>query len=122
MSGSTAIDYAFLEGYRSMPAAIVFAILYAPLIVLFARFLVMRRDRPVISMVLFSLSEYSSNFNSNVNLNILAVRTVAFIIRAVLIGNKTAGENLNLYIADEVLFSIGFFGLLLAAYEVVLER
>jgi len=29
---------------------------------------------------------------------------------------------LNLYIADEVLFSIGFFGLLLAAYEVVLER
>lgn len=62
MSGSSAIDYAFLEGYRSMPAAIVFALLYAPLVVLFARFLIIRRDRPVISMVLFSLSEYSSDF------------------------------------------------------------
>ncbi|KAF8732351.1 hypothetical protein AX14_004513 [Amanita brunnescens Koide BX004] len=105
MSGSNDIDYAFLEGYRSMPAAIVFALLYAPLAVFFIRFLFIRLDRPVISMVLFCL-----------------IRTTAFIIRAVLIGNKTAGENLGLYIGDQVLFSIGFFGLLLAAYEVVSER
>jgi len=88
-----------------MPAAIVFALLYAPLAVFFIRFLFIRLDRPVISMVLFCL-----------------IRTTAFIIRAVLIGNKTAGENLGLYIGDQVLFSIGFFGLLLAAYEVVSER
>ncbi len=52
----------------------------------------------------------------------LAVRTTAFILRAILIDVKSVGESLGAYIADEVLFSIGFFGLLLAAYEVVSER
>jgi len=102
---SVPIDYAKFGGDSSVPAAVVFALLYAPLIIWFGRFLFVRFDRPVFSLTLFCI-----------------FRTAAFVLRAILIDVKSVGENLGAYIADEVLFSIGFFGLLLAAYEVVAER
>lgn len=37
-------------------------------------------------------------------------------------GVNSAGENLNLLIADQVLFGVGFFGLLYSAYTLVLDR
>ncbi len=43
-------------------------------------------------------------------------------IRAIVIGSDSAGKNLGLLIADEVLFGIGFFGLLYAAYTLVLDK
>ena len=57
------INYAKFEGDHSIPAAVVFAILYAPLIVWFARFLFLRFDRPVISLTLFCTSEFGSDLN-----------------------------------------------------------
>ncbi|KAK0473869.1 hypothetical protein IW261DRAFT_1552854 [Armillaria novae-zelandiae] len=51
-----------------------------------------------------------------------AFRITAFTIRAILIGSDSAGENLGLFIADQVLFGTGFFGLLYAAYTLVLDR
>ena len=50
------------------------------------------------------------------------VRATAFALRAVLAGSSTAGTNLNLYIAQQVIYSVGFFGLLYSAYTLVLDR
>ena len=50
------------------------------------------------------------------------VRIAAFTIRAVLAGLDSAGENFSLLIADQVLTSVGFFGLLYSAYTLVLDR
>jgi hypothetical protein len=50
------------------------------------------------------------------------VRVTAFIIRSVLASSSSAGENLGLLIGDEVLFGVGFFGLLYSAYTLVLDR
>jgi hypothetical protein len=50
------------------------------------------------------------------------VRVTAFTIRAILAGVQSAGQNLNLLIADEVLSSVGFFSLLFSAYILVLDR
>ncbi|KAK0444981.1 uncharacterized protein EV420DRAFT_1484416 [Desarmillaria tabescens] len=38
-----------------------------------------------------------------------AIRVAAFTIRAILIGSELAGENLGLFIGDEVLFGIGLY-------------
>jgi len=43
------------------------------------------------------------------------------VIRAILAGSESAGENLSLLIADEILFGVGFFGLLYSAYTLVLD-
>jgi len=39
-----------------------------------------------------------------------------------MICSKKAADNLNIYIAEEVLLSIGYFGLLFAAYDLVADR
>ena len=49
------------------------------------------------------------------------VRITAFGIRAALAGLDSAGENLSLLIAEEVLSGVGFFGLLYSAYTLVLD-
>ncbi|KAF8635553.1 hypothetical protein AX15_000206 [Amanita polypyramis BW_CC] len=102
---SSDINYAELAGYHSLAAAIVFAILYTPVAVCYLRFLFLRLERSIVAIVLFC-----------------QIRVAAFIIRAVLIGSVSASHILGLYIADQILLSVGFFGLLLAAYELVNER
>jgi hypothetical protein len=55
-------------------------------------------------------------------LGVWIVRVTAFTLRAVLAGKESAGENLNLLIATQVLYSVGFFGLIYSAYTLVLDR
>ena len=60
-------------------------------------------------------------------LNILStcfflVRVAAFAMRAVLAGSESTAENLDVVIADEALFNIGYFGLIYSAYNLVLDR
>lgn len=43
-------------------------------------------------------------------------------MRAVLAGSPSAGQNLNLLAAEEIIYSVGFFGLLYSAYTLVLDR
>lgn len=50
------------------------------------------------------------------------VRITAFVIRSLLASASSAGENLGLLIGDEILFGVGFFGLLYSAYTLVLDR
>ena len=43
-------------------------------------------------------------------------------MRAVLAGSESAGEDLNLVIAESIVYSVGFFGLLYSTYTLVLDR
>lgn len=94
------INYAKVFGIDSVAAAIVFATAYVPL---FGWFVRQSFARP--TYVFFVLSFFC------------IVRLTAFIIRSILAGSDTAGQNLGLLIADEVLFGVGFFGLIFCLHS-----
>jgi cytochrome b561 len=50
------------------------------------------------------------------------VRVVAFAMRAVLAKVESAGENFNLVLAQQIIYGVGFFGILYSAYIMVLDR
>ncbi|KIL68435.1 hypothetical protein M378DRAFT_881936 [Amanita muscaria Koide BX008] len=100
-----AIDYAAYGGISSLAAAIVFALLYVPLAAWYIRTLFHHLRRYVIVLTVFC-----------------HIRIVSFIIRAVLAGNSSAAQNLSIYIAEQVLLSIGFFALLFSAYTLTMDR
>ncbi|ESK88733.1 hypothetical protein Moror_2995 [Moniliophthora roreri MCA 2997] len=102
---TSTINYARYLGYNSVAAAIVFTILYVPLLAWFLFQLTRGRSRILIILSVFC-----------------AIRIAAFAIRAVLCHSSSAGEDLGLVIADQVLFSVGFFGLLYGAYGLVMDR
>lgn len=43
-------------------------------------------------------------------------------MRAVLAGDEKAGENLNVVIAEGIIYSVGFFGLVYSSYTLALDR
>ncbi|KAG6909394.1 hypothetical protein DXG01_000695 [Tephrocybe rancida] len=99
------INYAQYLGINSVAAAVIFAIGYIPL---FAWFILQTIRRPTYVFGVLSL--------------FCLIRITAFIIRSILAGSESAGETLDLYIADQVLFGVGFFGLLYSAFTLVLDR
>ncbi|KAF8993946.1 hypothetical protein BDQ17DRAFT_1367507 [Cyathus striatus] len=101
---TTNINYAKAIGIDSVAAAAIFAVLYIPLLGYFAIKSIRARSRVLKVVTVFC-----------------AIRVAAFVIRALLAGNESAGEDLNLLTADEVLLSVGFFGLLFAAYTLVID-
>ncbi|KAG6811040.1 hypothetical protein H0H92_009271 [Tricholoma furcatifolium] len=102
---TTGFNYAKFLGIESVAGAAIFAAAYVPLFLLFVYNSIRRPTYVFIVLSLFC-----------------AIRLAAFTIRAILAGSESAGENLNLYIADQVLFGVGFFGLLYSAYTLVLDR
>jgi len=98
-------NYAATIGISSLAAAIVFSVVYAALLVVF---LAKSFTHP--TYVHYVLTFFCT------------IRVTAFIIRAVLAGSESAGENLGLVIANEILSSVGYFGLLYSAYTLVLDR
>jgi hypothetical protein len=86
-------------------AAILFAVLYVPLLGWNLRQAI---TRPTYVFIVLSV--------------FCAIRIAAFTTRAVLAGSKTAGQNLSLVIAFEILFGVGYFGLLYSCYTLVLDR
>jgi len=50
------------------------------------------------------------------------VRVVAFAMRAALAKIESAGENLNLVLAQQIIYGAGFFGILYSAYIMLLDR
>ncbi|KIP08657.1 hypothetical protein PHLGIDRAFT_103999 [Phlebiopsis gigantea 11061_1 CR5-6] len=107
MAGSIAINYARFEGINrsELGGAVVMAIAFAVLFV----FNVVRSIRHT-TYVLVVLSIFC------------LIRVTAFTMRAVLSGNEKAGENLNVVIAEGIIYSVGFFGLVYSAYTLVLDR
>ncbi|KAG6899180.1 hypothetical protein C0993_012626 [Termitomyces sp. T159_Od127] len=121
---SEKINFASILGVESRAAPIVFAAAYVPLFAWFVRQSTGRRLNYVfVALAIFCSSKATIvlSLYSEVDLSIL-VRIAAFIIRAILAGSRSAGENLKLYITDVVLFSVGFFALLYSAYTLVLDR
>ncbi|KAH8801215.1 hypothetical protein DL96DRAFT_1563977 [Flagelloscypha sp. PMI_526] len=100
-SPSFQLNFAQLGGFRSLAAAIVFAVLYAVLsgwfIVSFAR----HQTRVTATLGIFSLARFA-----------------AFVIRAVMIEGKGA-TNLSMFIAVQVLFNVGFFALIGGTSEAI---
>ncbi|KAG6889156.1 hypothetical protein C0995_003333 [Termitomyces sp. Mi166 len=117
------VNYAKILGVESVAAAIVFALAYLPLFVWFVR---QSFGRPTYVFVVLSFFCSSKATRSPMFIPRLTwaylVRIAAFTIRAVLAGSESAGENLGLFIADSVLFGVGFFALLYSAYTLVLDR
>lgn len=122
---TSSINYARFEGiqHKEVPAAVIFAVLYIPCIPLFLYLSFKRYTFIWRSLVLFVLGE--SNFPlcwEVLTAHHLTVRATAFILRAILAASSTAGTNLNLVIAEQVIYGIGFFGLLYSAYNLALDR
>ncbi|KII95399.1 hypothetical protein PLICRDRAFT_85433, partial [Plicaturopsis crispa FD-325 SS-3] len=92
-------------GIHSLAAAVVFVVLYAPLSGFYLFQTIRRR-----SFVFFLLQMFCS------------IRTVAFILRVLLIKSESAAHNLTLFIVYQVVFNFGFLGLIYSAYSVVLDR
>lgn len=123
-----AINYAQFYGIHSVAAAIIFAVAYVPFFGLFVYRSIGRPTYVFIVLALFCASEllHSETLYALADgyrfFNTSPVRIAAFAIRAVLAGVTSTGESLSVLIADEVLISVGFFGLLYSAYTLVLER
>ncbi|KAG7086245.1 hypothetical protein E1B28_002215 [Marasmius oreades] len=92
-------------GIRSVAPAVIFAILYIPLLPMFLLKLKKRASKLPVVLLTFC-----------------AIRVAVFIIRAMVTSNSTMGNNTDLLVAEGVLVSIGFFGLLLGAYTLVVDR
>jgi len=50
------------------------------------------------------------------------VRVVSFAMRAALAKSEFAGENFDLVLAQQIIYGVGFFGILYSAYIMVLDR
>jgi hypothetical protein len=101
---STGINYAKAFGIESVAAARVFAVIYVPFFGWFAR---QSFRRP--TYVYFVLTFFCT------------LRIIAFSMRAALADSESAGENLNLLIAEQIISGVGYFGLLYSAYTLVLD-
>ncbi|KAF7343252.1 hypothetical protein MVEN_01757000 [Mycena venus] len=88
----SSIDYATAFGFHSIAAAVIFALVYLPLFLWFIRQSIKNTTYVYISLTVFCL-----------------MRVVAFALRAILIGSKSLGETLGVFIADEIMFGVGFF-------------
>ncbi|KAH9833500.1 uncharacterized protein C8Q71DRAFT_773771 [Rhodofomes roseus] len=102
---SSTINYAKAYGIDSIAGAIIFTILYIPFLALYVFQGIRRRTRVYFSLTLFCL-----------------IRVVAFALRSALAGSTAAATDENVFIAYEVIYNIGFFGVLYSAYTLVLER
>ncbi|KAF9227746.1 hypothetical protein BS17DRAFT_799955 [Gyrodon lividus] len=98
-------NYAAAFGIHSLPAAVIFAIVYFPL---FAFFVSKAIVRPTYVFIILSF--------------FCTVRITAFILRALLANVPADGQNLNMLIAYEIIYNTGFFGLLYSAYTLVTDR
>ncbi|KAJ7246776.1 hypothetical protein B0H12DRAFT_1053639 [Mycena haematopus] len=105
MSNSPSIDYAAQFGMHSVAAAAIFAVLFFPLGCWFVRQSIKNTTYVYIILTLFC-----------------AMRVTAYIIRAIMANSISEGSILNLFIADQVLFGVGFFALLYSAYTLVIDR
>lgn len=101
----------------------MFSVLYAPLFGWFVRQSFVRPTYVHFVLALFCASKFFIPFENMQPISCdLIVRITAFIMRTVLIAFDSVSYNMPMFIADEVLSTVGFFGLLYSAYTLVLDR
>ncbi|KIM55057.1 hypothetical protein SCLCIDRAFT_1221469 [Scleroderma citrinum Foug A] len=98
-------NYATGAGIQSFPAAVILSIIYALLFVAFSFKSFTRPTYVFFMMTFFCL-----------------IRLVAFILRALLADVPSDGQNLDFFIAYQIIYNVGFFGILYSAYTLVLDR
>ncbi|PSR77935.1 hypothetical protein PHLCEN_2v7635 [Hermanssonia centrifuga] len=122
---STKINYAVFDGiHRSeLPAAIIFTVIYVPPLLISILLAFRKKTSVYRSLVLFSLSKsgYMTVVFAGSNLLLLA-RLVSFALRSALAGNTSAAENESVLIAEQVIYSVGFAGLIYSAYTLIIDR
>jgi hypothetical protein len=99
------VNYAKAAGIDSFILALVFCVIYIPLFVVF--FVKWMRNTVYVlgAAALFCI-----------------VRIAAFGMRAAFTKSSSLADNKNMVIAESIIYSIGFFGLLSGAYNLVLDR
>ncbi|KAF7305249.1 hypothetical protein HMN09_00775700 [Mycena chlorophos] len=103
MSAST--DFTDYFQFHSVGAAVFFSVIY---IILFGWFV--RQSMKNMTYVYIALTVFC------------LLRIVGFLLRAIVIANKSLHTNENPFVAAEVLFGVGFFALLYSAFTLVLDR
>ncbi|CAA7260716.1 unnamed protein product [Cyclocybe aegerita] len=98
------LSYVGDSGFQSVAAPAIFLACYTPLLGVF-----LWKSFKIPTYVHYVLAFFC------------AIRIAAFAIRTALTASSTGAQNLNLIIADETLFGVGFFGLLYSAYILVLD-
>jgi len=98
-------NYAKALLINSFPLALVFTLIYVPLLGIFV-FKAVRNSTYVLWITAFFCQ----------------VRIVAFAMRAALAKIESAGENFDLVLAQQIIYGVGFFGILYSAYIMVLDR
>jgi len=98
-------NYAKALLINSFGLALAFTLIYVPLLGVFV-FKTIRNSTYVLWITTFFCQ----------------VRVVSFAMRALLAKSKSAGENFHLVLAQQVVYGVGFFGILYAAYIMVLDR
>jgi len=99
------VNYAKAILIESFPAALAFTGIYIPLLAIFT-FKAMKNPTYVLWVTAFFCN----------------VRFISFAMRAALAKNDAAGENFDLVLAQQIIYGIGFFGVLYSAYTMVLDR
>jgi len=99
------VNYAQAIMIKSFPLALAFTSVYVPLLAAFL-FKAVRNPTYVLWVTAFFCQ----------------VRIVSFAMRAVLTKSESAAENFDFVLAEQIVYGVGFFGILYAAYIMVLDR
>lgn len=99
------INYAKSVGIESFPLAVIFCAIYVPLFIVF-----MTRWCRNMTYVLGAAALFS------------IIRVTAFGMRAALAKSESLSENKNMVIAQSIIYSIGYFGVLSSAINLVIDR
>lgn len=99
------INYAKAIGIESFPLALIFCAIYVPLFIVF-----MTRWCKNVTYVLGAVALFS------------IIRVTAFGMRAALTKSESLSEHKNFVIAQSIIYSIGYFGVLSSAVNLVIDR
>jgi len=106
MSVSNApINYAKAIGIESFPLALIFCAIYIPLFIIFTTRWCKNATYVLGAAALFSI-----------------IRVTAFGMRAALTKSESLSEHKNFVIAQSIIYSVGYFGVLSSAVNLVIDR
>jgi hypothetical protein len=119
------VNYAQAIMIKSFPLALAFTSVYVPLLAAFL-FKAVRNPTYVLWVTAFFCQGLLESFESVSSWRLMRfgcpVRIVSFAMRAVLTKSESAAENFDFVLAEQIVYGVGFFGILYAAYIMVLDR
>lgn len=119
------INYAKAVGIESFPLAVIFCAIYIPLFLVFTFRWFKNMIYVLGAVALFSISEFRfcGNKISKADFCSLSqVRITAFGMRAAFTKSDSLSQNKNMIIAQSIIYSIGYFGVLSSAINLVIDR